>query len=209
MTALSTLRPEIPLRVITAADVRASIGRAQRGLDKAADEIVWQIEMEAWRTLGYSSWGAMRDAEYGGIAFMVPPKNRPELVGRMRAKGLTQKEIADTAGVTERTVRSDLASTGNVSGSPITNSRGQQRPATYARPERHDDDVIDAEIVEDEPAPAPVARPQIAPAPQINTSAAVDQTVQNTPHKETDPAPAESVTTTTCPTCHGTGEVTR
>lgn len=174
------VRPEVPLRIITPADVRASIGRAKKGLETAAKEIVWQVEMEAWRTLGYSSWGAMREVEYGGAAFMVPSKNRPELVARMRAKGLTQQEIADTAGVSRRAVADDLLN----ADSPIetvTNSRGQQRPATYTRTEP--DDVIDAEVIEDD---------------------------EPTPNATTDPVPAESaVITVTCPTCHGTGKVTQ
>lgn len=100
-------RPEIPLQIITPDDVRESIRRAKVGLERAAEEIVWQIEREAWVTLGYPSWDAMREAEYGGAAFMVPRKDRPELVERMRAAGLTQQEVAATAGVTERTVRRD------------------------------------------------------------------------------------------------------
>lgn len=52
MTELAT-RPEVPLQVITSSDVRASIRRAKKSLEDAAKEIVWQIEMEAWRTLGY------------------------------------------------------------------------------------------------------------------------------------------------------------
>lgn len=71
---MTSTRPEVPLRVITPADTRASIRRAKRNLEKAAEEIIWQIEMEGWRTLGYTSWGAMREAEYGAAAFMVPSK---------------------------------------------------------------------------------------------------------------------------------------
>ncbi|MGE9806930.1 hypothetical protein [Janibacter sp. G1551] len=100
-------RPEVPLQTITPDDVRASVERAKGGLSIAAEEIVWQIEREAWVTLGYKSWDAMREAEYGGAAFMVPPKNRPELVARMRAAGLTQREVADTAGVTAQTIYND------------------------------------------------------------------------------------------------------
>lgn len=188
-------RPEVPLQVITPADVQASIRRAKKSLEAAASEIVWQIEMEAWRTLGYSSWGAMREAEYGGAAFMVPSKSRPEIVARIRASGLTQQEIADTAGVGVGTVNRDLAASdfpnGN-SDSPVTNSRGQQRPATYTRTDS-DDDVIDAEIVEDD-EPDHV---------NTETGEVLD------PQKATDPAPAESVETVACPTCHGTGKVTR
>lgn len=188
-----TARPEVPLQVITPADVRASIARARRSLERAAEEIVWQIEMEAWRTLGYSSWGAMREAEYGGAAFMVPSKSRPELVARIRAKGLTNQEIADTAGVSEPTVRRDIAQSSNDdSPAVVTNSRGEQRPATYSRTEP---DVIDAEIVDDD-QPIHFDR---------ETGEVLD-----TPDAKTDPVPAESAAiTVACPTCHGTGKVTR
>ena len=177
-------RPEIPLQVITPNDVRASIKRAKVSLEKAAEEIVWQIEREAWRTLGYSSWNAMREAEYGEAAFMVPRKDRPELVGRMRKAGLTQQEIADTAGVSQAQVNADIrglniSSDNQADAEPqtVTNARGQERPATYAR---HDSE-------------------------RVNTA-----TGELTPDATTDPAPAESVAiTVTCPTCHGTGEVTR
>lgn len=128
----------VPLRIITPDDVRASVRRAKRSLEKAAEEVVWQIEHEAWVTLGYASWNAMREAEYGDAAFMLPRnKGRPELVSRMRAKGLTQQEIADTAGIHRRSVERDLnAHMRNEDPAPtITNTRGQQRPATYARTE--------------------------------------------------------------------------
>lgn len=191
MAEVYARRPEVPLQVITPTDVRASIKRATKSLNAAADEIIWQIEMEAWRTLGYSSWTAMREAEYGGAAFMVPSKSRPEIVARIRAQGLTQKEIAETAGVSQKQISRDLNShLTNEAPSTITNSRGQQRPSTYTRsaPEPDlDDDVIDAEIVA-EPQDFQVVLPK----------------------EETDPASAESVVTAqTCPTCHGTGKVTR
>lgn len=177
---VETVRPEVPLRVITTTDVRASVRRAKKSLEKAAEEIVWQVEMEAWRTLGYSSWNAMREAEYGEAAFMVPRKDRPELVGRMRNAGLTQQEIADTAGVSNQTVSNDLRDLnpnfGNEPPPTITNSRGQERPSTYARTD--DGEHVDT------------------------------TTGEITPQETTDPTPAEPVTTT-CPTCHGTGEVTR
>lgn len=143
----TTSRPEIPLQIITPDLVRGSIKRARRSLEAAAEEIVWQIEMEAWRTLGYPSWSAMREAEYGGAAFMVPAKNRPELVARIKAvevgrtarggsKHLTNQEIAETVGVSERQVKYDLSPS--------------DKKGTFAP---FENDVIDAEIVEHEAAP--------------------------------------------------------
>lgn len=168
--------PEVPFQVITPADVRASIARARRSLERAAEEIVWQIEMEAWRTLGYSSWGAMREAEYGGAAFMVPSNSRPEIVARIHEAGLSKREAARTAGVDEGTVRNDL------------------RSLAGAENSAPDADVIDAEIVpDDEP---------------IHVDTQTGEVIDG-PNEKTDPAATESVTTTTCPTCHGTGKVTR
>ena len=185
---VETSRPEVPLRVITPADVRASISRARRSLEKAAEEIVWQIEMEAWRTLGYSSWGAMREAEYGGAAFMVPSKSRPEIVARIKqieigrsargnAKHLTNQEIADTVGISERQVRDDLND----------NNKSGRTADSVTR----DDAVIDAEVIEDE------------------DDFVTDQADIESAQKATDPAPAEPVNAVACPTCHGTGKVSQ
>lgn len=188
---MTVTRPEVPIQVITPNDVRASIRRARKSLEDAAAEIVWQIEMEAWRTLGYSSWTAMREAEYGSAAFMVPSKSRPEIVRRIKeievgrtarggSKHLTDQEIADTVGVSRAQVQDDL------NGNNKKSSSGQNVTA--------DDDVIDAEIVpDDEPI-------------HVDTQTGE---VLDAPNEMTDPAATESVETTTCPTCHGTGKVTR
>lgn len=117
----------------TYGDVKASIGRAKKSLEQAAEEIVWQIENQAWAVLGYDDWNAMREAEYGGAAFMVPRAERPELVARLN-RYLPQSEVAATAGVSVATVERDLASIPQMRDSEpptITNARGQKRPASY------------------------------------------------------------------------------
>lgn len=119
---------------VTYADVRTSIDTAKASLEHAAEQIVWQIENRAWAILGYADWNEMREAEYGGAAFMVPREDRPELLTRMRQSGLTNVEIAATAGVSEITVRRDLQST-NDDSAPVINTRGQVRPATYSKPD--------------------------------------------------------------------------
>lgn len=135
MTLVDTLTGEV-IETPSYGEVRQSVDSAKASLEAAAEQIVWQIEHRVWAVLGYADWNEMREAEYGGAAFMVPRAERPELLARMRRSGLTQQEIADTAGITDRQVRRDLASTGHLSGSDfemptITNARGQQRPASY------------------------------------------------------------------------------
>lgn len=122
------------LTEVTYGDVKASVETAKTHLEAAAEQVVWQIENHVWTVLGYADWNEMRETEYGGAAFMVPKAERPELVARMRHAGLTNEESAATAGVSEPTARRDFAQSSNDDSGPrsITNSRGQQRPSSYA-----------------------------------------------------------------------------
>lgn len=128
--------------VISHADVRDSIAIARSHGEKFFEQIVWQVENEVWGVLGYKSWDDMRGAEYADLGVVAPKSDRPELTSRLRSKGLTQKQIGDTLGVSDRSVRDDL-STGDFPVEPttVTNSRGQERPAAYERrePDLEDD----------------------------------------------------------------------
>ena len=75
----------------------------------------------------------MREGGYGGAACMVPTGSRPRIVGRLRELGLTQQSIADTVGVSQNTIHRDLIIDIDNQTATITNARGQQRPASYAK----------------------------------------------------------------------------
>lgn len=134
---------------ITVADARASVATARGHLELAAAQIIWQIENAAWEVLGYDDWDQMRDAEYGGAACMVPTGSRARITQRLKEipvgitarggeKHLTDRQIADTLGISRSQVQDDLHDNNKSS------SSGQSvDPA---------EEVIDAEIVEDEPA---------------------------------------------------------
>lgn len=147
MTALESESVERP----SYGEVMASVDRTKSSLEDAAQEIIWQIERSAWEVLGYRDWNEMREEVYGGAAFMVPRAERPELVARMRRLGLTQQEIADTAGVSRPTVVNDLSSLSgtDIEAPTIVNARGQQRPASYA------------------PRPAPTVEDAVAEFPDL------------------------------------------
>lgn len=128
---------------VSYADVRDSIAVARSHGEKFFEQIVWQIENEAWLILGYGSWDEMREAEYADMGVVAPRADRPELVSRLRAKGLTQKQIADTVGTSVGTVNGDLKFSSEIeTPATVINSRGQERPASYQRhapePERID-----------------------------------------------------------------------
>jgi predicted transcriptional regulator len=93
-----------PVTALSITRVKESVEKARSSLKTSAEEVVWQIENETWTVLGYSDWKAMREAEYGGPAFMVPTAVRGEYVHRLRDFHLTQREIAATMGIGAQTV---------------------------------------------------------------------------------------------------------
>lgn len=121
---------------IEIAAVRESITRAKAHLLGFAAELCWQIERRAWEVIGYPTFDAFWDAEYAPLGIAVKREDRPELVSALREIGQTQQQIADKLGVSTQTVNNDLNSKiGNETETPtkITNSRGQQRPASYRK----------------------------------------------------------------------------
>lgn len=73
-----------------------------------------------------------------GKTCTVPREVRPRAIEQMRRERLTQQQIADKLNVSQFTVSKDLRGTNidinNGLPATITNSRGQERPATYAKP---------------------------------------------------------------------------
>ena len=125
--------------VVTASEVRESIDRAKAGALTFWREVQWQIENEAWTALGYESLDQFWDAEYMALNVGIARSDRPELVLSLRKAGQTQQQIADKLNVSlptiERDVRKLNPSNDGFTDVTVTNSRGQERPATYRKPE--------------------------------------------------------------------------
>lgn len=119
----------------TVAEIDASITRAKASLASFAAEILWQVENRVWVVKGYPDWDTYREAVYGGAAVILPRTDRRELVAGLRALNLTQQQIADTAGVDQKTVSRDLNRHLPNENSPpafMETKRGR-RPAAYKR----------------------------------------------------------------------------
>lgn len=123
-------------RDITETDVRQSISTTITHLERAAEQVVWQVQNKVWIIIGYASWDEMREAEYRGAAVIVPRADRPELVARLAQEGLSQKQIGDTLGVSQRQVSTDIRSSANT-GADLpptrTDALGRERPTSYQR----------------------------------------------------------------------------
>ena len=89
------------------------------------------FEGRADRALGYESWQAYCSAELSNIR--VPVGDRPAMVAELRQSGMSQRAIGAAFGVSQETVRRDLATDTNVSveaPATITSLDGRERPAS-------------------------------------------------------------------------------
>lgn len=92
----------------------------------------------AWIALGYESWDDLCAVELGG-SLSLPRSEREEFHVELAESGMSNRAIAAVTGVDEKTVRNDRKA-------------GAENSAP--EPPDPDDEIVDAEIVEDTPEPA-------------------------------------------------------
>lgn len=130
---------------LTESEARESVATAKRGLEAAAEEIVRQISGRAWLALGYESWDEMRKGEYDGPAVIVPRAGRPEIVAQLREEGLSQQQIGNTLGVSQRTVSGDVSKIATPAPTRL-DSTGRQQPTS--KPRKPMSELVDEAVAE-------------------------------------------------------------
>jgi hypothetical protein len=139
---------------------------------KIAVEGTWQLIREAytsrtWAVLGYDTWDAYCTAEFGETRLRLPREERQEVVASLRDSGLSARAISAATGVSEPTVRRDLA--GASFDAPVIGRDGKTYTVT------REPEVIDAELV-DEPARPEPPKQKRRPLPEAFTDAGRDLT---------------------------------
>ena len=110
------------------------------------DVTIWIADNHAWLALDFDSLGDLWEARFSHLEVVAPRSVRGRVVESFRRAGLTQQEIADKLGVSQKTVSNVISNfTNDDQPASITNSRGQSRPATYKKKEKE----VPAPAVED------------------------------------------------------------
>ncbi len=162
---------------------------------------------EDWKTLGYLSWAAYVDKEFGASQVGLPPEQRQKAVEELRLAGLSNRAIAAALNVGETTVRRDA---GAPNGAPI---EGEivDLPARSSLVEAITGAIEDAaERAQDhrEPAPGVGADTRVGvsvPGPEVAASG--EEGSASSPASSDDPRPATpppgrgSSPATACPAC--------
>lgn len=180
---------------IIIASKREAEDRAER--IRTALSVSWDLIKDAWKAfdwqaLGYPSWDAYCDGEFGTSRIRLPREERREVVSSMREIGMSTRAISAATGADRNTVRSDLRQVDEIhppEPGPVTGTDGK----TYTQPERPRATAMpqsDLDALNTPPAtsPAEPAGPDDAPMPEWENVAqlppqAVQQMQQQKPKR--------------------------
>lgn len=92
-------------------EAKQRVERVKSGVERIWDDLVVLYQGRAWQVLGYQSWDALCDAEFGGTRIALPRQQRQAVVCDLRDAGMSTRAIASAVGVAVGTVASDLQAT--------------------------------------------------------------------------------------------------
>jgi hypothetical protein len=177
---------------IIIASKREAEDRAER--IRTALSVSWDLIKDAWKAfdwqaLGYASWDAYCDGEFGTSRIRLPREERREVVSSMREIGMSTRAIASATGMSPRTAAREVAAgvpNGTADTEPVTGTDGK----TYTQPERPRATAMsqgDLDALNTPPATSP-AEPADTPMPEWENVAqlppqAVQQMQQQKPKR--------------------------
>jgi hypothetical protein len=168
-------------RDLTIYEAEAITKRIRSSMGDLMTEIVKAHIGRAWIALNYESWGAYIKGEFNHAPLSLPRAERKAVTAVLRGQGMSTRAIAAVEGVSHETVAEDL--------------RGVRNLTT-------DEGPLDVEFDEDE-----LAEELIAAEPITGLDG------KSYPPTKPRPVAAEKShtekVTTACPTCGGTGVITR
>lgn len=122
-------------------------------------KIVTAWKGRIWLALGYESWQDYLDEEFRDVSLRPPRELEEQVIGELRAAGMSTRGIASAVDMAPRTVARRVENSTVPNGTVDDDSRvmgldGKSRPASVAKPESDtpsDEHIVDAEVIaEDE-----------------------------------------------------------
>lgn len=110
-------------------EARSRAGHIRYGMQTIADTWVYIARARAEGdhiTLGYESWDAYVDGEFGEERVKLPPGKRAAAIAALAAVGLTQRETAHALGVSQPTVQRALAASRDSNESSVEDEGADQ-----------------------------------------------------------------------------------
>jgi protein gp37 len=102
----------IELQQSSEGEARVRVGKIRAGFTNVAAwilSVTTAFAKRDWAALGYTSWEAYTDAEYGDLKQQLPPGLRPQIAAAMRAENMDMRSIAAAFGVGKSTIARELS----------------------------------------------------------------------------------------------------
>lgn len=150
----------------TERDATARAGRIRQGIHNylhTLADIAAAYRQGDHFTLGYESWDAYLDGEYGAVRLKLPIEQRKKAISELRLEGMSTRAIGSTLGEPRETVRRDLA--GDPDGSPAAPVLGRDQK-TYSPPRPPPVVAASVEPQRDAGQPGPWVDPRPAVTPE-------------------------------------------
>ena len=107
--ATATNIVSLPVGVLTPDDARELTDTIRRDTSLLWDKLARAYTGRAWAALGYESWDDYCTNEFADCRLRLPREDRREVVQSLTAQGLSTRAIASAIGISDGTVRNDLA----------------------------------------------------------------------------------------------------
>ncbi|MEV5832841.1 hypothetical protein [Nocardia sp. NPDC052112] len=117
--------PGSPLIRLSSVDARDLTDRIRVGVEAVWELVKQAYVSRAWSVLGYDSWDDYCTREFGNSRLQLPREERSEVVASMREIGMSTRAIAAATGVSDITVRRELAGATNVAPEPVIGVDGK------------------------------------------------------------------------------------
>lgn len=123
----------VPTDAIGAIEARELTRQIRTGLEHSYSLIIAAWRGRAWLSMGYSSWDAYCQGEFGNLALQPPREERPAVVLSLREAGMSVRAIVSATGLGRGTVAREVRAgspsfegedpTGVPNGTPETRQR--------------------------------------------------------------------------------------
>ncbi|MEU8264935.1 hypothetical protein AB0C02_30515 [Micromonospora sp. NPDC048999] len=119
---------------------RARAERIRQGLQnwlETVQEIALAWERRDWAVLGYATWEAYVDTEFGAARLRLPEVHRRQAVTALRLVGMSTRAIGTALGISKDTAARALASVADETDAlpaTVQSLDGRSRPATRPKP---------------------------------------------------------------------------
>ena len=113
MTLVDTETGEIVGTTFSKSYAEAWVAKVNQTLDDLADLITDGFAGRVWIPLGYESWAELCESDLIAVP-RLPLDRRRDLVGALRAEGLSTRAIGAAIGVSRNTVKKDISQVGQI-----------------------------------------------------------------------------------------------